>query len=470
MRFKTPLASAAFLFLPQAWATEGFSGPLRYDGLILRKTGQTETNQPLFNDIHRSIDQSILRQTISFLTGEQPSRVEQYLATPEPLLFNYDVQEIGQKLLKHMIKAQNQPPTAPPSTPATVFPPYGPQSGISAILFAWAHYVTYGDIAILKENYGSFREFLDEATSHAQSNILIDSLGDWGANDTTTPKDLVGTAKYAQGAHTMFKIAHVLDHIVDSWKYEALHEDILEAFNKKFRNATNPYMISYGSGSQASDALALDIGAVNASDQQAVETHSNTASIGPNGYFWSVGAAGLPALFRYRSINYTSMYFLNELMLKTDYPTSYGYTLAHPNDTEHIISDYGDTWIYSLAGMRQAEDSVAWKKILFEPVCVENLTYASTQFKSVRGLAAATWEQKNITFEYNVTVPATASGEITIQSPLNNITINGQLYQNQTLTGVKSVGQIGTKTRINVGPGNFSISAKNKEMYFCGQK
>ncbi|KXT15665.1 hypothetical protein AC579_6132 [Pseudocercospora musae] len=452
------------------------------------KVGNTETNVALLNNIHRITDQSIQNQMYSVMTDcphrEKMGWLEQLHIAIDPVFFGYDFRAYGRHLMKQIVDAQNEegnvPTTAPQLTFFGLYPPYdfdfAPNWGVSLILFAWKHYVTYGDIEILSDHYDSMKHYIGYLSSLNESYILTDGLGDWESVDSSTPFGLAETAGYARAVEALAKIATELENAADFKKYTGLHQDILKAFNKAYRNQTGS-IVTYGRGTQAADAIALDIGAVSAEDVEAVYRHL-IASIRDNGTHWTVGEVGLGPLFRVLTLHHGYDYLLNELMAKTDYP-SYGYFLEQGATTipehwngydgtgslDHIIFDYGDAWIYGLAGMKQSQDSVGWRSIDFEPVCVDNVTFASTEYISVRGRAAAECERQEEVFIYNVTVPVGSTGSVALSAPLRRIKLDGDDVEGQI--GVHQAEQIGGKTMITIGSGTYFFSMPRKAMSFC---
>jgi alpha-L-rhamnosidase len=151
----------------------------------------------------------------------------------------------------------------------------------------------------------------------------------------------------------------------DARKYAELHSEILAAFQKTFFQH-NSTATTYSSGSQACDAFALDIGAVPAEYIDVVYQHLET-SIRQNGTHVTVGEVGLLALVRVLSVaRYQDL--MCDIMSSTTYP-SYGFLVDQGSTSmteywdgppgtgrqDHIILDGGDVWLYSLAGMKQAE-------------------------------------------------------------------------------------------------------------------
>ncbi|KXS98431.1 hypothetical protein AC578_1772 [Pseudocercospora eumusae] len=453
------------------------------------KVGSTETSVALLNNIHSMTDQSIQNQMYSVMTDcphrEKMGWLEQLHIAIDPVFFGYDFRAYGRHLMKQIVDAQNEagnvPTTAPQLTVFGLYPPYdfdfAPNWGISLILFAWKHYVTYGNIEIISDYYDNMKHYVGYLSSLNESYILTDGLGDWEAVDTSTPFGLAETAGFVRAVEALVKIARELGNSADLEKYTNLHQDILKAFNKAYRNQTGS-IVTYGPGTQAADAITLDIGAVSSDDEEAVYRHL-IGSIRDNGTHWTVGEVALGPLFRVLTSPHGYDYLLDELMAKTDYP-SYGYFLEQGATTlpehwegydgtgslDHIIFDYGDTWIYGLAGMKQSQDSVGWRSIDFDPVCVDNVTFASTEYISVRGRVAAKWERNEKTFTYNITVPVGSTGSVALSAALKSIKLDGDGVEGQF--GVHHAEQIGGKTIITIGSGTYFFSMPRKDMTFCG--
>jgi hypothetical protein len=91
-------------------------------------------------------------------------------------------------------------------------------------------------------------------------------------------------------------IAAALGKTSDTEKYAALTSDLLQSFQSEFATAGNGTYY-YGSGSQASNSLAIDMGVV-PSEHLTTVVQSIIDSIVDHGNHLSVGEIALPSLFR----------------------------------------------------------------------------------------------------------------------------------------------------------------------------
>lgn len=145
---------------------------------------------------------------------------------------------------------------------------------------------TYGDLTLLRKHYPAMQRYLDFLTGKS-SGYLLDrgDFGDWIAIDNSTPRGILQTYAYHRVAETLGRIATVLGNAADVALCAGLTGHIADAFNAKFLNVAEG---TYGSGSQAGDALALDLGVVPADQWQRVLDHL-IASIRAQGNHLTVG-------------------------------------------------------------------------------------------------------------------------------------------------------------------------------------
>ena len=446
-------------------------------------TGQLEVSIPLFNKIHGIIDQATQNQMYTVFTDcphrEKLGWLDQDNLAIAPALFSYDFRAFGRHMMKQMRDSQNSagevPTTAPQLTEFGSWPPYGdgfdqaPNWGASIVLFAWDHYVAYGDVGVLQDSYQGMKSYVNYLSRmNETSHILWSGLGDWEAIDSTTPFGVTGTSAYARCVKAMTLIARVLGHASDAATYANLHEQILSAFQSTFFNKTKS-AVTYASGSQACDAIALHIGAVPPKYQDTVCEHLEE-SIRHNGTHVTVGEVGLPALIdaltsagkqdllydMFRSTTYPSYGFLVEQGATT--MTEYWNGPLGTGSQDHVIFAGGDVWLSGLAGMKQSEGSVGWQAIDYDPVIVGDLKAAKVEFQSVKGLAAASWTLNNNALTYRVTVPVGSQGTVYMPGSTYSVQLDGKKIRRQV--GVRGMEERGQKAVISIGSGTYTFTSK----------
>jgi len=79
----------------------------------------------------------------------------------------------------------------------------------------------------------------------------------------------------------------------------------------------------------------------------------------------------------------------------------------------HCMFGHIQEWFQnSILGIRQAPDSVGFKRLKLRPEPVGDLTSASGYYDSIRGRIESRWRIENGHFYWHVTVPANAGAEV----------------------------------------------------------
>ena len=138
------------------------------------------------------------------------------------------------------------------------------------------------------------QRYMDYLATEASGDILSHGLGDWGAFDTSTPLAIPATTAYYRYANAMAEIAA-------RWSATPAPCPATRRSPARIRDAFNarvprPGAGSYGSGSQASNALPLAAGIVPGGDARR-RAASLRADIAAQRRPPSTGEIGLRALF-----------------------------------------------------------------------------------------------------------------------------------------------------------------------------
>jgi hypothetical protein len=259
-------------------------------------------------------------------------------------------------------------------------------------------------------------------------------------------------------------IAAGLGKTSDAATYSTLNTNIKNAFHNTYFNTTTKS--SYGSGSQACNAMALDMGVV-PSQYQAAVTQSLVGSLVNNGYHLTVGEIALPSVFRVLRAGGRNDIIHKMMSLTTS--ISYGYQVVNGatslweqwaggsgSSLNHFMLGYADNWILELSGLAQSNNSIGWQSIDYNPIVVGDLTSASSSYRTPRGAASASWSLSGKTLTYAVTVPVGATGLVY----LNQSTIT---ESSKPIT-VGSNGILGTSTTssittITIGSGTYTFTS-----------
>lgn len=367
-----------------------------------------ECSNKLFTDTHRLIERAERSNMQGILTDcphrEKLGWLEQDHLCGPSLLFNYDMTSYARKVIRDITDAQKADGMVP-----TVAPQYvtfdnvsdnSPEWGSTLIILPFMYYSYYGDSSLVTDNYDAMRRYVDYLSSRADSGIVDFGLGDWydygpwaAGFSRNTPVALVATAHYIYDLRLLSRAAAMTGNAGDRDKYALLAEETTEAFNRAFYH---PDSCSYGSGSQASNAIPLYMGIVEEKNRVAV-TASLTDDIAAHGNRLTTGDVGNRYLFRTLADNGR-----NDLLysMLNHYETpGYGYqltcgatTLTEQWDSRkgsswnHFMMGQIDEWLFrSLAGIQQQESSCGMRHLLIRPWLPDDMEYVKASTASLYG-------------------------------------------------------------------------------------
>jgi alpha-L-rhamnosidase len=386
--------------------------------------GSFTSSNELINGIHRIIDRATQSNMFSVLT-DCPTREKLGWLEEDHLVFaavarNYDVAAYGYDLVQAMADAQLPSGLVPDIAPEyTVFDGGfrdDPNWGSSMVLVPWNLYRAYGDANLLTTYYPNMRGYVDYLSSLAKGNLLDYGLGDWATINATTPAGVTASYGYYKCADTLSRIAAVLDNAADATKYGQLTQAIGSAFHTKYFDAGNH---TYATGSQASDALALDMGVVPAAEREAVLGHL-VANLQANGYHLNIGEIGLPALFDV--LTAAGRHDVIYLIATQSTAPSYGAMLARgatsltefwdgTGSQNHFMLGAIDKWFTSaLTGIGQADDDAGFAELVIAPAIVGDLTNVCGRYETPRGPVTTEWRRtgNDVVLDVGIPVGATA--------------------------------------------------------------
>ncbi len=388
--------------------------------------GEFTTSVELINDIHTIIDRAVQGNMYSVLTDcphrEKLGWLEETHLLFDVIAYNYDVAAYYRELLVTIAEAQTEDGLVPDIAPEYVVFADGfrddPNWGSAIIQVPWQHYRWYGDAAVLEDHYPAMVRYLDYLTGRSEDGLLTYGLGDWITTDRTTPVPLVGTWGYWRAASAMIDIAAALGRTDDADRFRALATKISTAFGTAF---LDPATGRYGNGGQASEILALDVGAVPPEEVDTVlDRLCDSVDDGLN-----VGEIALPAVFRVlgEAGRHDALWrFANA----TEHP-SYGYQVRHGATSlteawdgptrglsqNHFMLGAIDSWFYRhLAGIDQTAGSVGWRTLEIAPVIVDGLDSVTARTRGARGDIAVSWQRSEQTFRLQVEIPAGSTATV----------------------------------------------------------
>ncbi len=404
-------------------------------GIVLRtandEAGAFDSSNTLLNGIHRIIDRAVQSNMYSVLTDcphrEKLGWLEETHLVWETVSRGYDVSAYGRDLTRNMADAQTSDGLVPDIAPEyTVFSDGfrdDPNWGSAIIQVPWRMYQSYADTAILRPYYEDMKEYLEYLDGRSEGNLLDYGLGDWITFDNSTPVGVTASFGYHQAAQSMSRIAEVLGEDADATRFRQLTEDIGAAFHEKYYDEERG---TYASGSQASDALALDMGIVPESARNRVLDHLLDSIIAAGDHF-TVGEIALPSIIRvlHESGNDETMY---RVATQTTNP-SYGYQVVHGATSltetwdgpttgfsqNHFMLGAIDEWFSTaLAGIGQQEGTVGYRDLEIAPSVVGDLLSAEAEYHTPYGLVSSSWQRHGHIFKLDVEVPVGSTARVLV--------------------------------------------------------
>ena len=243
------------------------------------------------------------------------------------------------------------------------------------------------------------------------------SAADGPATSCVFTRSDISTHAFIKGIDILTDFATRLGNTADAQKYGALANTTRDLYNTNFYHAGAPGSAYYSDGYPISQALALDLGIVPASDNGAVfQTLVNLIYNGSNSGIPLHTTGGIiyqkfiyPVLTDNQRADLalelllqdgfaSIQYWLNDIpgaVKATTLWENYGSTAFAPEGSyNHIMYGGYGSWLYSdVAGIGRAPGSRGWTNLIFDPTvgASPNVTEVSASIDSPIGLVAVDW-------------------------------------------------------------------------------
>ena len=338
---------------------------------------------------------------------------------------NFDVERFFKKWLRDLTADQGRDGCVPSVIP-NISDDMGGSSAWSdaAVICPWEIYRTYGDKAVLEEQFDSMKAWIDWMRERSENGRRSGGshFGDWlgldspeGSYKGATPEDLIATAYYKYSTELFIKAAHARGR--DVAEYENIPAEAAKAFRREYmengrvKNATQTACVL---------ALYFDI----TDDRAATATQLNEL-VKRAGHL-ETGFVGTPYLLHALSDNgYAETAY--DLLLRLEYPSwlypiSKGATTVWEhwdgikpdgtmwstdmNSFNHYAYGAVADWMYgAAAGINSDPDRPGFEHIIFRPVTDRRLDFVKASIDTRRGTVASEWRRENGRIKYIFTVP-----------------------------------------------------------------
>ena len=442
-----------FRYVEVAWR----NGDLQIEnleGIVLHSeippTGNFSCSNPLINQLQHNIQWGQKGNFLEVPT-DCPQRDERLGWAGDALVFvrtacfNADVRPFFTKWMLDIRDAQHESGAVPCVIPDMGVTPGdgGPAWSDATIVCPWTVYLCYGDMRILEHHYVSMERYVNFLAESSKGLIRCHpdvtewgGFGDWLALDGSkgcegfTPKDLIGTAFFANDAELMARISRVLGKPEKEAHYRKLHTDIIAAFRNRF---VTPEGLMAGA-TQTSYVLALYFNLL-PKESRATAAKELARSIEKNGTHLSTGFVGTPFLCQvledhgYLDLAYRLLE--QETFPSWLFPVKNGATTIWErwdgwtpekgfqdvgmNSFNHYAYGAIGAWMVStVAGLDLDPEEPGYRHINFRPRPGGTISWAKASLETPFGLASIHWELKEGLLHINLLVPANARATISL--------------------------------------------------------
>ncbi|HEY8884614.1 MAG TPA: family 78 glycoside hydrolase catalytic domain, partial [Chloroflexota bacterium] len=276
----------------------------------LERTGWFECSDPLINRLHENVVWG-MRGNFLDVPTDCPQRDERLGWTGDIQVFSptatflYDVAGFLTSWLKDLAAEQDASGVVPFVVPSLEMGrlPAAAVWGDAAVIVPWVLYQRFGDVAILADQFGSMRAWVDQIAERAGPSRLWDQgfqFGDWldpaappeRPGDGKTDRYLIATASFAHSAELLGQIAGVLGRAEDQSRYAALADQVRDAFNHEYVTPAGRLM----SDSATAYSVALRFGLLRQPEQLLHAGDRLAALARESGYCVSTGFVGTPLI------------------------------------------------------------------------------------------------------------------------------------------------------------------------------
>lgn len=405
------------------------------------ETGRFTCSHPLLNQLYTNILRSQKGNYLEVPT-DCPQRDERLGWTGDAQVFlrtacfNSDVRGFFRKWLRDLRDTQAPNGAIPPFIPSlNVFnleSDGGPAWADAALICPWTLYEQYGDLSFIDEAYESMTAYMrylenHKVRDHIRSHPAFGwgGFGDWlaldgsGKSDGGTPKDLIGTAFYANNARILARSAELLGKPDEARAWRNRHAQIVDAFQRRFVTPDG----FLAAGTQTAYVLALHFELLRP-EQRAAAADRLVELIRQNGTRLSTGFVSSGYLLHV--LEACGEIDLAYALLEQTQCPSWLFAVTHgatsiwerwdgwtpdkgfQNKSMNSFNHYaygavGDWLVSSVAGL--VPDEPGFSRIRFKPRPGGSLTQASARLVTPHGPTRIAWSIENDVLQVTLEVP-----------------------------------------------------------------
>ncbi|WP_368498216.1 family 78 glycoside hydrolase catalytic domain [Herbiconiux sp. A18JL235] len=410
-------------------------------GSAAERAGSFHSSDDRLNTLYEMSERSIRSNAFSVLTDcpqrEKLGYLEQTHLQFTSLVRALHLRPVLENMVTLMVEAQQPSGNIPLFVPELdVFPDEwqtDPNWGGAIVVLPWLLYLEYGDLRLLERTSTTARRYLDHLLALRDSDgMLRVGLGDFTGKSVATngetkfeghpiePRRSVALTSSAS-LYKLLSIASEIDNTLeqggeDRWEQERMH--LRHAIVRQ--TFAHPAWV----GTPAELAVLHGSRAVADHDDYILDRLENVVGM-PEFSLEAIGSIALPAL--YEALSVRDRHDLLHSLCHRDHLPGFGYMAAHGatsltetwdgptygfSQNHFMYASVLDWMQRSLAGIRQDDTSIAWRKVLLRPKCPPGVAAVSGSHETPHGWIHSAWRRDDTGIVFFGTVPQSVTASI----------------------------------------------------------
>ncbi len=412
------------------WPGELKPGNIKAEAVYsnIETTGKFECSNELLNKINKIWWRSQTDNMHGGIASDCPNRERSpYTGDGQvacvTVMHNFDARSFYTKWIQDIVGAQNittgYVPNGAPWQPGCGG---GVAWGAAVSIMPWEFYLHYADTNILSATYEGMKGYVRYMLTWVDSTGIMYSqvpspdgkpnrwmnLGDWSQPYELPPDDMVHTFYLWRCADLTAKTAKVLGETSEYEEYILLAEKTRDAFHNRFYDNEKGTYGKYGG-----NIFALKMGVPDSQKDRVVSALKD--DIIANGGHLDTGIFGTQFFFEVLTEN--GLHELAYQAMNKKSAPGYGYWLEQgattswegwtdPGSGNHPMFGGGLVWLYrKLAGMNTDPEHPGYRRIIFCPEPVNDISSARYSNLTPFGMASISWEKRDSKFITKIEVP-----------------------------------------------------------------
>ena len=353
-------------------------------------------------------------------------------------IYSFDLRNFYKKWAKNWRVEQDSTGYIPTTAPSPYFAGGGPAWGGTAVVMPWKIFKYYGDTAFLKNSFDMMERYIDFLESKSKEGYLESYghrvwgfLGDWvppregmdtNESPTEVEKELFNNCYKLYLYDILANSAQVLNRIDRKQKYDKLGYVLRQKINERYYNVDSA---NYASGEQSYLSFPLLLNVPEKNERHRVmKSLEHEIRVMDDGHL-NTGMLGTYFMLQYLAESGRSD--LVYLIMKQKTFPGWGYMISKGATTcweqwngywsnIHSCFTSGGGWFYTgVAGIRQKENSVAFKHLLIVPQLTDEISKQSTHFISPYGKVFVSWTHNdNSDLQLEIEIPVNTKADVVL--------------------------------------------------------